>query len=145
MRIAETKVQAYRLDGHVSGLEINPESCTINGFSAPEKFALMPAISPYPAPDGGLQFTKPEAVDVPAIRLKDRVTQSDEMDNPSDHAKKFCEELGGKMVANRCQYTWDQWTCADKSRILLTDESGKKHCIKFPKGEGQYGGMRWQK
>jgi hypothetical protein len=25
------------------------------------------------------------------------------------------------------------WTCADKSRILLTDESGGKHCLKFPK------------
>jgi len=23
------------------------------------------------------------------------------------------------------------WTCADKSRVLLTSEDGKKHCIKF--------------
>ena len=24
------------------------------------------------------------------------------------------------------------WTCADKSRILLTAEDGTKHCVKFP-------------
>ena len=24
-----------------------------------------------------------------------------------------------------------RWTCADKSRILLTSEDGKKHCVKF--------------
>ena len=28
-------------------------------------------------------------------------------------------------------HTAPVWTCADKSRVLLTDESGKKHCVKF--------------
>lgn len=27
------------------------------------------------------------------------------------------------------------WTCADKSRILMTAEDGTKHCIKFPKNQ----------
>ena len=38
----------------------------------------------------------------------------------------------GEFWATECVdgYTW---TCADKSRVLLTDEGGGKHCVKFPK------------
>ena len=30
-----------------------------------------------------------------------------------------------------------RWTCADKSRVLLTSEDGARHCIKFPQGATQ--------
>lgn len=39
---------------------------------------------------------------------------------PHDEVVVYCD-YGGTL----------SWTCAEKSRILLTDEAGRKHCIKF--------------
>ena len=37
---------------------------------------------------------------------------------------------------DRCEFE-KEWSCADKRRVLLTGEDGKKHCILFPKRYSQ--------
>lgn len=71
----------------------------------------------------------PEAVDVPAIkRGKEEVIRCTK-EYLGKNKDAFCEPVTGWIMETRHEY----WTCADKSRILLTDESGGKHCIKFAK------------
>lgn len=44
-----------------------------------------------------------------------------------------CINSGGVVDGDDCIFTeLPHWTCAEKSRILLTAEDGTKHCIKFP-------------
>ena len=73
-------------------------------------------------------------MDVPAIS-EDRSAEPDSHDGHELLLfSQACEEIvGGKM-------TWQpdviachvkRWTCADKSRVLLTAEDGTRHCIKF--------------
>lgn len=69
-------------------------------------------------------FTKPEPMDVPAIKEHHK--------EPSGFASCHGEE-DGTWSCEKTFREWDTDTCSDKSRILLTDESGGKHCIKFPK------------
>jgi len=39
-----------------------------------------------------------------------------------------------KCTQGRWYYADSSWTCADKSRVLLTAEDGTKHCILFNQG-----------
>ena len=55
---------------------------------------------------------KGEPMDVPAIQVTTDCFRGDEK---AGGAKYFC----------------GTWTCADKSRVLLTDEKGGRHCVKF--------------
>jgi hypothetical protein len=58
--------------------------------------------------DREVEWVCPQAQDVPAIQ-------------------ELCSNPQG------CQGS--AWTCADKSRVLLTGEDGQHHCIKFGDGE----------
>jgi hypothetical protein len=65
--------------------------------------------------------SKPEPMDVPAI---------------NDRVDKICVQYSTlQWDGNQCDKYEDRkhWTCAEKTRVLLTDESGGKHCIKFPR------------
>lgn len=62
-----------------------------------------------------------QTVDVPAIQ---ETRQSDSPCNLSSSGSTVC--MTGPYKA---------WTCSDKSRILLTAEDGKRHCIKFPEAK----------
>jgi hypothetical protein len=68
-------------------------------------------------------------IDVPAVRLKDTTSTSGDLPDPA-FGKKFCEDMGGTMRDRQCVYTWRHWSCADKTRILLTSEDGKHWCHK---------------
>jgi len=82
-----------------------------------------------PAPKGG---AKPEVVDVPAIK---RVVVTGWMlvGSPSgSEARTFnCNEGHWWLMNDYAECRVTRWSCADKSRILLTAEDGSKHCIKF--------------
>jgi hypothetical protein len=89
---------------------------------------------------------EPEPMDVPAIHYPVKsylisegceegvaVCSNDAM--VCSHHGKLPGSKGASYVIGepvQCGGGWE-WTCADKSRVLLTDESGGKHCIKFPK------------
>lgn len=65
-----------------------------------------------------------EVMDVPAVK--------EDIERPDVTAYR-CGILGGAMCLPIQEGPPYRWTCADKHRILLTDESGEKHCILFPK------------
>lgn len=89
------------------------------------------------------QGPHPEPMDVPAIiapvtRKEILRGECDVIGDMEHGARKRQGEFTLRQKSNLdmddigdCTFRWD--TCADKSRILLTDESGGKHCIKFPK------------
>ena len=77
----------------------------------------------------GVRFAKegeraPEPMDVPAIQ----VPADSELENMGGDI--FGCSNGGRLNLGHCA-GGHTYSCADKSRVLLTDESGKKHCIKF--------------
>jgi hypothetical protein len=83
-------------------------------------------------------FSPPLVMDVPAAHAPaesvlvstSRCDNSLCMDGPlecSNHGQLISMYIGQSAT---CKDGWT-WTCADKSRILLTSEDGKKHCVKF--------------
>jgi hypothetical protein len=79
---------------------------------------------------------KPEPMDVEAVKKEiTKAFHSCSCSGPGEliPGVKTASECGNLEL--RC-YNYpanETWTCADKSRILLTDEGGGKHCIKFTK------------
>jgi hypothetical protein len=73
---------------------------------------------------------KPEPMDVPAISLHDVFCrqQAEDILNAERYPENDHACLDGGRSWRRIRYI-----CLDKSRILLTDEGGGKHCVKFPK------------
>lgn len=71
---------------------------------------------------------KGEHMDVPAIQVTE---------HKLTHRKGESCPTNSSFGGTYCAYpedVWEDvphWTCADKSRVLLTDESGHKHCIRF--------------
>ncbi|HVT81222.1 MAG TPA: hypothetical protein VHM90_11250 [Phycisphaerae bacterium] len=78
-----------------------------------------------------------EPMDVPAIEEETKELVID--CNPPT----ICDKVTGvcTTTATACAPRKQKYfTCADKSRILLTDEQGGKHCMKFPQRES----MDWR-
>lgn len=77
-----------------------------------------------------LQFTYPESrepMDVPAIQETSVGDGLLVLPDPNNCVDGWIRnELYGNHCASR-RY----WTCAQKFRVLLTDEAGKRHCVKF--------------
>ena len=80
--------------------------------------------------------TRDESMDLPAIQVKRNTGIShvecvgkDKWDVYTTYPEPT--SCGTGYTLQRWQETQTSWSCADKSRVLLTDESGKKHCIKF--------------
>ena len=76
-------------------------------------------------------WPKPEAMDVPAIKTSNKVWH-----NPRPCTEE--EEARPKLANGSCGVSGGEfdvaiWSCAEKSRVLLTAEDGSKHCVKFPK------------
>lgn len=71
-------------------------------------------------PDSCLDPLCKQPIDVPAITKPRLVHKAGEL---WSCGQDLCQ-------AGKNQYE-KIWTCADKSRVLLTSEDGKKHCIKF--------------
>ena len=69
---------------------------------------------------------KGEPMDVPAIQVWTKA----ECGTPGAMIPPGCPE-GQMCMTNLYACQRVQFTCRDKSRVLLTDESGKKHCIRF--------------
>jgi hypothetical protein len=74
--------------------------------------------------------SKPEPVDVPAIK-EPRMSFGSRLMTGAPMLCSHHGTLSKYPDIGQCVDGWE-WTCADKSRILLTDESGGKHCIRFP-------------
>ena len=65
-------------------------------------------------------------VDVPAIQ------ETYEIGLMTCHASPDCEGKGPSCNMSVCEKVRNQvWTCADKSRVLLTAEDGTRHCVRF--------------
>ncbi len=98
-------------------------------------------------PDGeSPERHKVEPLDVPAVQ---ETVSTDQMnDCRLDLVKKcvrqnWCESHNGVCAEGdpclkgqewydaQCRKKLSRWTCSDKRRVLLTDESGKRHCILF--------------
>jgi hypothetical protein len=73
---------------------------------------LVAALALTTACDSGRILTHGD-VDVPAIQVTDGLSPM------------------GADGRGRINVPLPRWTCADKQRILLTDESGGRHCVKF--------------
>lgn len=58
---------------------------------------------------------------VPAIR-ENKLTH---------HKGDPCHTMGAMYCSYNADVYGPVWTCADKSRVLLTAEDGTRHCIKF--------------
>lgn len=71
-----------------------------------------------------IEGQKPEPMDVPAIRGNADVIIL--ADGPAKIQVCDRGECRDHLPPQK-----QVWTCSDKSRILLTDESGGKHCVKF--------------
>src|SRR5208337_4479162 len=73
--------------------------------------------------------TSNKPIDVPAIQEP----WLDAPKNPGEYP--YCESTGSGMIGGmgyvRSKGPPLRWTCADKSRVLLTDEQGNRHCVKF--------------
>jgi hypothetical protein len=65
-----------------------------------------------------------EPMDVPAIQVE-KIVGLVKLCPPT---RNFCTDSDRDIWHERFGLVW---TCADKSRILLTDESGRKHCVRF--------------
>lgn len=77
--------------------------------------------------------TKSSPIDVPAIEVKlESRPDSEDGSYLLEFSKACAEWREGKMSWKpeiiACH--WNGWTCAEKSRILLTAEDGKKWCHK---------------
>ena len=59
----------------------------------------------------------PELMDVPAIQ--------------DDHIVRCFMDAQHGEIPPGCSKHVNHWSCADKSRVLLTAEDGTKHCVKF--------------
>ena len=64
-----------------------------------------------------------EPMDIPAINDKPFLM----------HAKGDCWGEGLQAICTQSDIFKPTYTCADKSRVLLTAEDQSRHCIKFPK------------
>ena len=94
-----------------------------------------------------LSIAPPEPPDVPAILANTKVPcvqRSFRESDPHRSCRWFIEwrEDFSECVSQATKYEatiyneyfqscTNEWTCADKSRVLLTAENGTKHCIKF--------------
>jgi hypothetical protein len=90
-------------------LQFPPGALFLMGDFTPEDMAQLPAVTRL---DGSM--------DVPAIQETDR--------EPTCHAQ--CSSDTHICMGMICEH-FQHWTCADKSRILLTSEDGAKHCFKL--------------
>jgi hypothetical protein len=95
----------------------------------------LKAITPSPDPSGWREITdlrivcagqavNSEPQDVPAIQQTD--VQPDLCTTCSGPG--ICTTVACEFPA---KHAVTSWSCAEKSRVLLTDESGGKHCVKF--------------
>jgi hypothetical protein len=126
--------------------EIVNEATYIAAFPEAMLTGVPPATNPfaliiYKGADGRLRISfygkpfvvldeliapKSEPIDVPAIKEKRKeYIREDPFVNAVPGARSACAEFGEV----------EHDTCADKSRVLLTDEQGGKHCVSF----------KWQK
>jgi hypothetical protein len=80
--------------------------------------------------DAEIELVCPQAEpqDVPAIQETRK-----ECVIPDDVS--VCSAMAGSQCPCGSMKDVPYWTCADKSRILLTSEDGQHHCIKFGGGE----------
>jgi hypothetical protein len=103
---------------------------------------------PGPCPEaqqqiyGDEHYPVAEPIDVPAVQEPSGEPPNGPacMTWPCEHERnKWCRPVtdnNSPADAPNSELCYDsppsEWTCADKSRILLTAENGTKHCIKFP-------------
>lgn len=88
---------------------------------------------------------KPEPMDVPAIKESVKSTPHDkwslydcaqmEVDLKSWFSRNAHENTYSVYFTepDKCTLEVSYWTCADKSRFLMTAEDGRRHCIRFAK------------
>lgn len=81
-------------------------------------------------------ISPPEPMDVPAILDEHYTTLIPRTDDPEEWQREGCENVHRKGLKASwgilgCSITGPNWTCSDKSRILLTAEDGTRHCVKF--------------
>jgi hypothetical protein len=70
-------------------------------------------------------FDPKASMDVPAAKT----TKKEFIGFDTSCEKSIC--YPGELTMTPRYASKSEWTCADKSRVLLTSEDGKKHCIKF--------------
>lgn len=93
------------------------ETCVVEGPQVTGCFGIQPTSESICFSGHWLTPAHMPKVDVPAIQGEcvNRVNS--------------CDSATGKWCRSDCaNYSW---TCTDKSRVLLTSENGKKHCVKF--------------
>lgn len=119
--------------------------CGTNGWCEDHSLRVVcePAAGTITLHGDTLPYLKPEPVDVPAIqitvttdkpdhRLAD-IANADQFPCPAGQDFELVEGFDSLWECRGVRATGTKWTCADKSRALLTDESGDRHCVKFPK------------
>lgn len=79
-----------------------------------------------------LQDAIPPPMDVPAIRVKQMIEDFPLATENCRNAKiSGCVECVPVQLCDLKKHVEYHYTCADKSRILLTAEDGTRHCVKF--------------
>lgn len=73
--------------------------------------------------------SKYEPMDVPAIHPIHKIIAPQDM--TLTEGGWACYEKGKEVACRTLLKEGTDWTCADKSRVLLTAEDGSKHCILF--------------
>ncbi len=109
---------AHSVCGNVTGCSIEPNSATI--ITAP--FLDVPAVqeSAYHKGCWG-----------PSVPYEDKCFGMTEVTYDGCN---WCGKANGMYQCTLRGCSPDdhmEWTCTDKRRVLLTDESGKRHCILF--------------
>jgi hypothetical protein len=99
----------------------------------PVRLPLVEPLSPgtcYESVIGKLATVEP--MDVPAIKLPTEHPPDCSSSSFLYGAPQDGWYIDGEAEGMTCSTTRPLvWTCADKQRILLTDESGGKHCVRF--------------
>jgi hypothetical protein len=111
--------------------DIFPEEC---GERPPGAFPMVCSVDPG-GMSGTCHATKPaKPEDVPAISHISRFKPSR---NDAAFVEGFVDECRkyARVDENTKECLVTKWTCADKARVLLTAENGKKWCHKVKGGE----------